>query len=72
MKKILLLSWSSTAELVLYLRKKLKHYVFVYITDWLKKENLEMLRYFGKLYDPVNKESELSAIVGFTVTILFF
>lgn len=72
MKKILLLSWSSIAELVLYLRKKLKHYVFVYITDWLKKENLEMLRYFGKLYDPVNKESELSAIVGFTVTILFF
>lgn len=59
------------AELVLYLRKKWKHYVFVCIIDWLEKK-LEMQRYFGKLYGPVNEVLELSATVGFTVTVLFF
>lgn len=30
-----------------------------------------MLRHFGKLYSPVNMVSELSAIIGFTVTVFF-
>lgn len=50
----------------------MKHYIFVCIIDWIKEENVGMVRYFGKLYGPVNKVSELSAVTGFTVSVLFF